>query len=779
MESNARKTSPARLRQLIVASGALLLACLLLFMLIVRRAAADTATAGFVGAPSQMTMTPWASSKGVAIEASDCGSADSCVATGYYENSANNYSPLVVPIVDGTAATGSEVSLPAGANPAGQRTNLADVSCWDAGSCVAVGDYSDPSNPQALVVPISGGAPGAGTGISLPADANAAPNSDLTAVSCSGTGSCIAVGDYSDTGGNDQALIEPVTGGTAGTGIRVTAPAGSTAVSNVVASLNDISCWAAGDCVAVGSYNDAHHDPQPLVVPITDGVPGTAIAVSPPQDAAVSGSSTVPRAELAKVSCWGAGSCVAVGSYATAGNNLEGLVVPITGGVPGTAGAVPLPNNALTADSTQAASLNDVSCATGGQCFAVGDYVDSISPFDQQAFVDPITDGAAGQGEAVSLPSDAVDGTQQATLQTVRCPAADSCLAAGSYNNQQQELLVPISRGVPGDVIEPPAFANASFFTPSALSALSCTDSGSCLAFGTYANTSEVQMPTLYSLQAPISIDTSALPQTRLGSSYNAMLSAAGAWGSYSWSLSSGSLPTGLSLNTQTGEISGTPTAAGTSTFTVAVTGTGAPAQTATQQLRIIVAAPRRPYVSASRGSLQVLKNKVHLQVSCVGSACRGAVTLQAIEVVPFTVKVPFNVKIRIKVRVKVKVKAKATTPATGTVPQKPKPKYKYQYKFRTKLVRKYRTELQHQNRTDMIGRFSFAIAAGTIRNVAVTLDPTGRRLLAHAKHHRLASTLSLFTAGGNTISRAPTLFSKPFTQPLRPKRPKGAKRGA
>jgi hypothetical protein len=279
-------------------------------------------------------------------------------------------------------------------------------------------------------------------------------------------------------------------------------------------------------------------------------------------------------------------------------------------------------------------------------------------------------------------------------------------------------------------------------------------------------------MPTLYSLQAPISIDTSALPQTRLGSSYKAMLSAAGAWGSYSWSLSSGSLPPGLSLNTQTGEISGTPTAAGTSTFTVAVTGTGAPAQTASQQLRIIVAGPRRPYVSASRGSLQVLKNKVHLQVSCVGSACKGAVTLQAIEVVPFTVKVPFNVKVRIKVRVKVKVKAKpTTTPATGTATQKPKPKYKYQYKFRTKLVRKYRTELQHQNRTDMIGRFSFALAAGTIRNVAVTLDPTGRRLLASAKRHRLSSTMSVVTFGGNTILRAPTLFSKPFTHPLRPKR--------
>ncbi|MBZ5582168.1 MAG: Ig domain-containing protein [Acidobacteriia bacterium] len=44
-----------------------------------------------------------------------------------------------------------------------------------------------------------------------------------------------------------------------------------------------------------------------------------------------------------------------------------------------------------------------------------------------------------------------------------------------------------------------------------------------------------------------------------------------------------------LSLNTNTGVISGTPTAPGTSTFTVKVTDSGSPAQSTTQSLTIVI----------------------------------------------------------------------------------------------------------------------------------------------------------------------------------------------
>src|SRR5262249_54211440 len=56
-----------------------------------------------------------------------------------------------------------------------------------------------------------------------------------------------------------------------------------------------------------------------------------------------------------------------------------------------------------------------------------------------------------------------------------------------------------------------------------------------------------------------------------VGAAYLQTLAAANGQPPYAWSLSSGSLPAGLSLSAS-GQISGTPTAAGNSTFQVTVT---------------------------------------------------------------------------------------------------------------------------------------------------------------------------------------------------------------
>jgi hypothetical protein len=66
-----------------------------------------------------------------------------------------------------------------------------------------------------------------------------------------------------------------------------------------------------------------------------------------------------------------------------------------------------------------------------------------------------------------------------------------------------------------------------------------------------------------------LAITTSILPPGTTGSSYSTALTAAGGTGPYTWSATG--VPAGLSINESTGEISGTPTAAGTSTVTVTV----------------------------------------------------------------------------------------------------------------------------------------------------------------------------------------------------------------
>ena len=57
----------------------------------------------------------------------------------------------------------------------------------------------------------------------------------------------------------------------------------------------------------------------------------------------------------------------------------------------------------------------------------------------------------------------------------------------------------------------------------------------------------------------------------------------------YSWSIVSGSLPTGLSLNSSTGTISGTPRKTGAYNFTIRVTDSDSPADTDDQALSITV----------------------------------------------------------------------------------------------------------------------------------------------------------------------------------------------
>ncbi len=71
------------------------------------------------------------------------------------------------------------------------------------------------------------------------------------------------------------------------------------------------------------------------------------------------------------------------------------------------------------------------------------------------------------------------------------------------------------------------------------------------------------------SLKIAPSITTDGnLPDGTVGEDYSATLAADGSE-PFTWSVTSGTLPGGLTLNPETGEISGTPTTEGTSTFTV------------------------------------------------------------------------------------------------------------------------------------------------------------------------------------------------------------------
>ena len=90
----------------------------------------------------------------------------------------------------------------------------------------------------------------------------------------------------------------------------------------------------------------------------------------------------------------------------------------------------------------------------------------------------------------------------------------------------------------------------------------------------------------------PLRIETGTLFDGEVGLAYSQPESALGGTTPYTWSIASGSLPAGLSLNASTGTISGTPTTAGTSNFTVRVTDGASPTPaTTTKALSITTAA--------------------------------------------------------------------------------------------------------------------------------------------------------------------------------------------
>ncbi len=69
-----------------------------------------------------------------------------------------------------------------------------------------------------------------------------------------------------------------------------------------------------------------------------------------------------------------------------------------------------------------------------------------------------------------------------------------------------------------------------------------------------------------------ITLDPASLPSGEAGSPYNWNLTATGGSGLYNYSVSSGTLPMGLTLDPTTGRLSGTPSTAGTYNFTITAT---------------------------------------------------------------------------------------------------------------------------------------------------------------------------------------------------------------
>ena len=129
----------------------------------------------------------------------------------------------------------------------------------------------------------------------------------------------------------------------------------------------------------------------------------------------------------------------------------------------------------------------------------------------------------------------------------------------------------------------------------------------------------------------PYLVIKSSLSSGRTGVPYSATLSADGGTKPYTWFIESGNLPSGLSLNKNTGVISGSPTCVGRSDFTIRVADGSSPALSATKAYSLVTSGTGTPCSATSIGFSQsttrqsrfaacVSGNKVNIRLPANGN---------------------------------------------------------------------------------------------------------------------------------------------------------------
>jgi PASTA domain-containing protein/List-Bact-rpt repeat protein len=380
---------------------------------------------------------------------------------------------------------GVEAVLPANAAPTGQNASVR-VVCPSAGNCSAVGTYVDTSgNRQMVLLTETAGAWSPGVQAVLPANAATTQNVfEIDAMSCPSAGNCSAVGTYTDTSGSWQGLLLSETDGTWWPAIEAPLPAN--AWSHQMVALLDISCASAGNCTAVGAYyaNDAG-GLNGLLLTETAGTWATGVEATLPAHAV----RLDPPVGLTSVSCASAGNCSAVGSYMDSSGNSEGLLLTETAGSWGPGLEVQPPG---TASAPANAYLYDVSCPSTGNCSAIGSYTDGSG--NQEGLLVTETAGTWSPGMEAILPTNAATTQQRVSVSPPSCASAGECGTVGSYvdsSGNSEGLLLSETGGAwsPGTEAVLPANA-ATTNQQVVINPPSCPSAGECSAVGSYIDSS-------------------------------------------------------------------------------------------------------------------------------------------------------------------------------------------------------------------------------------------------------------------------------------------------
>lgn len=415
------------------------------------------------------------------LDSTACPAAGDCVAVGRYADGSGNGQGLIETESNGswTAQELNLSSLPSVlSNPSAE---LSSVACTSVGNCVAGGAYVDSdSHQQGLIATETGGSWTVSevNTSALPSLYSSNPDVTVTSVSCPSAGDCTAVGYYTDGSDAKQGLILSESNGTWTAG-KLSLSGLSTA-SNPSVNLVQVSCASAGNCAAVGTYRDSFLHSQALLVTESNGT-WTAGEANLSQLPSVAGN---PEAFVESVSCPSVGACTAVGYYVDGTSSYQGLLLNQSGSTWQPATEATLPADAAGSTNLQNdLYVNSVSCASAGNCTAVGAY-DSTSANDVEGLELTETNGSWAPGVEANLPG-AGSSNPEVWLASVACVSAEHCVTAGSYDGSDgnnQALIAQQSGGnwTTAGVEQPTTYDN---YTDDG-AGVACAPGGYCAAAG-------------------------------------------------------------------------------------------------------------------------------------------------------------------------------------------------------------------------------------------------------------------------------------------------------
>lgn len=395
------------------------------------------------------------------------------------------------------------------------------TSCLPDGTCFMAGQYTSPDSSGPLLWTRNGAdwVPSV-----LPQLADALPGSIAVGdVDCTTASVCVIKGGYSTAGVDlDKTMFWTFENGQ---WTVTAAPLPADAATESEARVYDLACGGT-TCIAQGDYTLAGGSIGLAVWSLYAGT-WTVVKAPLPTDAIAN-----QEAGASDLACTASGTCAMIGGYANDAGGTSSAIWTFASGTWSVIRA-PRPSGAPATDTDfDVVSPTQVSCSAVA-CFAIGDYLDSVSNVDLPAvWTMAGTDWTVAQ---LPLPTDAVSEVGSGPF--LSCDTSGTCAAAERYltNSGAGRAALWALIGGHWQLTDPPNPTDAADNPDPNLQfeVLSCGGSGVCVAGAMYSPTSGggATELALWSLSDSTWTGGTALEPDDVGKSINAMGASCGSDG--------------------------------------------------------------------------------------------------------------------------------------------------------------------------------------------------------------------------------------------------------